>query len=140
MRRVRRVATLPERLLCSELRRLGLRFRVDRAPIEGMRSRADLVFDSAKVAVFVDGCFWHGCPEHATWPTANAHWWKNKIESNRKRDHQVTARLETAGWLVVRIWEHDARDAGEAVALMVRRRRKGRGSVKSSPPASKSLA
>jgi DNA mismatch endonuclease (patch repair protein) len=99
-----------------------------------MKSRADFVFQSAKVAVFVDGCFWHGCPQHATWPAANALWWRNKIEANRQRDCEATARLEAAGWYVMRIWEHEASDAADTVALQVRQRRTpGKSSVRTLP-------
>jgi DNA mismatch endonuclease (patch repair protein) len=72
-----------------------------------MRRRADLVFPSARVAVFVDGCFWHGCPEHATWPKQNAGWWRDKIEANRRRDRDTDARLREVGWQPVRVWEHE---------------------------------
>src|SRR5687768_248615 len=86
METTRRRDTKPEVLLRSQLHRAGLRYRVDRAPVRGMRSRADLVFAAARVAVFVHGCFWHGCPLHATWPKANADWWRAKILANRERD------------------------------------------------------
>ncbi len=92
--------------LRSALHALGLRFRVHR-PVIGTRRKADLVFSSARVAVFFDGCFWHGCPEHATWPKANAEFWRRKIEANRTRDAGTDHLLETAGWLSVRIWEHE---------------------------------
>lgn len=70
------------------------------------RRRADLVFTRAKIAVFVDGCFWHSCPQHATRPSSNAAWWAAKLERNRERDTQTTAHLQRLGWTVVRIWEH----------------------------------
>jgi DNA mismatch endonuclease (patch repair protein) len=107
MENTRRRDTRPEVLLRSSLHRLGLRFRVDVAPIPGMRSRADIIFKRARVAVFVNGCFWHGCPLHATWPKANANWWRAKIEANRARDTRVDASLREAGWFVLRIWEHE---------------------------------
>ncbi len=89
-----------------------------------MRSRADLVFGPARVAVFVDGCFWHACPEHATWPQSNADWWKAKIEANVQRDVATNRRLEQAGWAVVRIWEHeDPVEAADRVEEIVVRRR-----------------
>jgi len=71
------------------------------------RRRVDIAFLSARVAVFVDGCFWHGCPEHATWPASNADFWRQKIETNRRRDADTNAKLERAGWRVVRVWEHE---------------------------------
>jgi DNA mismatch endonuclease (patch repair protein) len=73
-----------------------------------------VLFGPAKVAVFVDGCFWHGCPEHATWPKNNAEFWRTKIEGNRRRDRDTDARLASAGWAAVRVWEHE--DPLEAAA------------------------
>jgi DNA mismatch endonuclease (patch repair protein) len=85
----------------------GLRYRVDFAPLsEHQRLRADLVFTRARVAVFVDGCFWHGCPEHHTVAKTNAEFWAAKVAGNRARDGRVTAQLEEAGWTVLRFWEH----------------------------------
>src|SRR5713226_5099519 len=75
------------------LRRLGLRYSVHRQIVPEVRRQADVVFASARVAVFVDGCFWHGCPLHGTWPKANAVWWRNKIETNRTRDADTDSRL-----------------------------------------------
>jgi DNA mismatch endonuclease (patch repair protein) len=111
MRELGRRDTGPERAVRSELHRRGLRYRVDRALLPGLRTRADLVFVSARVAVFVDGCFWHGCPEHRTWPQANAEWWRRKLEGNVERDRRIDAALEQAGWVVVRVWEHEPADA-----------------------------
>ncbi len=94
------------------LRRLlhgrGLRYRVDAAPLPGLRRRADILFARAKVAVFVDGCFWHRCPEHGNAPKSNAAWWLVKLEGNVARDRDTDAQLTAAGWLVVRVWEHEA--------------------------------
>ena len=74
--------------------------------------------------VFVDGCFWHGCPDHATWPTHNAEFWREKIETNRLRDRDTDERLADAGWEVVRIWEHeDPRDVAEQIWGLVQQRR-----------------
>ena len=73
-----------------------------------MRRRADLVFPGKRVAVFVDGCFWHACPEHASWPKANADWWREKILANQRRDRDTDRRLAEAGWHVIRIWEHES--------------------------------
>jgi DNA mismatch endonuclease (patch repair protein) len=85
-----------------------LRYRVDYPPIKGVRRRADIVFTKQKTAVFVDGCFWHSCPEHATWPTANAAWWSEKLRRNEERDRETDRLLEEAGWRVIRIWEHES--------------------------------
>jgi DNA mismatch endonuclease, patch repair protein len=99
--------TAIEFALRRELHRRGLRYRLHRRPIKGLRREADIVFPRARVAIFVDGCFWHACPTHATWPKANAEFWKTKIERNRERDRETDARLRDAGWEVVRVWEHD---------------------------------
>jgi DNA mismatch endonuclease (patch repair protein) len=92
----------------------GLRYRVHRRPIKVVHREADIVFSSARIAVFVDGCFWHGCPEHATWPKNNAEFWRVKIETNRQRDLDTDARLADSGWLAIRVWEHETTDAAVA--------------------------
>jgi DNA mismatch endonuclease, patch repair protein len=112
MARTGRRDTRPELALRRLLHARGLRYRVDRVVLTGMRRRADLVFGAARVVVFVDGCFWHGCPEHATWPAHNAGFWREKIETNRLRDRDTDERLATAGWKVERVWEHE--DVGAA--------------------------
>jgi DNA mismatch endonuclease (patch repair protein) len=93
--------TKPERELRQILHGRSLRYRVDRRVLADVRRRADVVFPAAHVAVFVDGCFWHGCPEHATWPAHNAEFWRKKIETNRLRDRDTDRRLEAAGWNVI---------------------------------------
>lgn len=124
MARTRGRDTKPERAVRTALHRRGLRFRVDRAPIPGLRRRADVVFTAVRVAVYIDGCFWHGCPEHATWPKHNAEFWRDKIEANKRRDADSNARLEAAGWLVVRAWEHeDPEVIAATVERVVRARR-----------------
>lgn len=107
MRAQRRRDTAPEVALRRELHRRGARFFVDRAPLPGLRRRADLVFPRKRVAVYVDGCFWHSCPQHATAPKNNAQWWSDKLAANVVRDRDTDARLADAGWTVVRIWEHE---------------------------------
>jgi DNA mismatch endonuclease, patch repair protein len=107
MSRQRTRDTEPEVLLRRELHRRGLRYRVD-APLPGMpRRRADLLFTRAKVAVFVDGCFWHGCPEHKTAPTNNGAWWAAKLARNMERDRETSDHLSSLGWTVLRVWEHE---------------------------------
>ncbi|GAA4433397.1 very short patch repair endonuclease [Actinokineospora soli] len=96
-----------ELALRRALHALGLRYRVHQRPVPGVRREADVVFTRARVAVFVDGCFWHGCPDHATWPKNNAEFWRTKIEANRTRDRDTDARLAAQGWRVVRVWEHE---------------------------------
>lgn len=107
MARQRARDTATELALRRELHRLGLRYRVHRRPLPGVRREADVVFGPSQVAVFVDGCFWHGCPEHATWPRSNAQFWRAKIEGNRMRDIDTDRRLIEAGWVALRIWEHE---------------------------------
>lgn len=132
MKRVRRRDTLPEVALRSEIHRLGLRYAIDRRPISSVRRRADLVFRSAKVAVFVNGCYWHACPIHGSWPRNNARWWRAKLLRNRERDQETDEILGQQGWISVRVWEHDDPKAiACSVARVVRRRRNqlGRSSV-----------
>jgi DNA mismatch endonuclease, patch repair protein len=114
--------TRPELALRSELHQRGLRYRVDRKPLEGLRCKADIVFRRQKVAVFVDGCFWHGCPEHGTSPKTNAAYWSAKIGRNMERDRLNDAELTSAGWAVVRVWEHEppADAASRIVQLLAR--------------------
>jgi DNA mismatch endonuclease (patch repair protein) len=109
--------TPAELALRRELHRRGLRYRVDHQPLPRLRRRADIVFTRRRVAVFCDGCYWHGCPEHGTWPTANAEWWRQKIEANKRRDRDTDARLAEAGWIVIRVWEHE--DPDDAAARIV---------------------
>lgn len=109
--------TKPEVALRRALHRRGLRYFVDRAPLKGMRRRADLVFPRRKVAVYVDGCFWHSCPIHATKPRNNAQWWADKLAANVTRDRDTDEKLLAEGWRVVRIWEHeDPAEAADRVA------------------------
>lgn len=130
MQRVGKRDTPAERALRSAIHRQGLRFRVDEAPLPGLRRRADLVFRPAKVAVFVDGCFWHGCPIHASWPQANAEWWRLKIERTRRRDTDTDQQLTEAGWLVIRAWEHEDLDkVAQKVVKSVRQRCTPSGSI-----------
>lgn len=124
MQATRQRDTPSEIALRRELHRRGLRFRVHRRPVSSVKSHADIVFPRERVAVFVDGCFWHGCPEHGTWPAANAAWWRQKIEGNRARDRRVVKTLEGADWAVLRIWAHEpAERAADAVQRLVRSRR-----------------
>lgn len=117
MQRQRRGDTGPEMALRRTLHARGYRYRVDRPPVPDLRRRADLVFPGRKVAVFVDGCFWHRCPQHATIPGSNTAWWRAKLDANVTRDRDTDRRLAEAGWHVVRVWEHeDAADAADRVA------------------------
>lgn len=107
MRRQARGDTGPELLLRRLLHAAGLRYRVA-YKVPGMPRRTiDIAFTRARVAVFVDGCFWHSCPDHATFPAANAAWWSAKLAGNKRRDLSTTEHLVGLGWEVVRIWEHE---------------------------------
>ena len=101
----------------------GLRYRVNARPIKSLNRRADLVFYGPKVAVFVDGCFWHGCTEHHTVAQTNASYWAEKVRRNRERDLETNRALDAAGWMVIRIWEHESpEDAANRVVSAVRAR------------------
>src|SRR5579872_51683 len=121
----RRRDTIPELALRRRLHAMGLRYRVDTAPLATLRRKADVVFGPARVAVFVDGCFWHGCPLHGQRRhDVNGWYWPEKIARNRCRDADTDARLAAAGWAVVRVWEHeDAEVVAANVAEVVRARR-----------------
>lgn len=115
MRANRGKDTGPELLIRRRLHSAGLRYRVHhRMRLAEVIVRPDIVFVRRRVAVFIDGCFWHGCPIHGSWPKANADFWRQKIEANRARDASHDRALREAGWYVVRIWEHE--EADEAVA------------------------
>lgn len=116
--------TAPELAIRRLLHAQGLRYRVDEAPLPGLRRRADIVFGPAKVAVYVDGCFWHGCPQHGNRPTRNADYWAAKLDRNRRRDADTDAQLTAAGWLALRLWEHEPpEEAASRVASVVSQRR-----------------
>jgi DNA mismatch endonuclease (patch repair protein) len=116
--------TSPELAIRRLLHGAGLRYRVSARPIPNLRRSADLVFRPARVAVFVDGCFWHCCPQHGTIPSTNAAYWVPKLARNVERDRETDALLTACGWLSVRVWEHeDAVEATEEIAQIVRHRR-----------------
>lgn len=117
MRGQARRDTAPEVELRRRLYASGLRYRVGFRPLPAMRRTADVAFPRQRVAVFVDGCFWHQCPDHGTRPRANAEFWDSKLARNVARDRETDAALGKAGWVVVRVWEHE--DAA-AAALRVR--------------------
>ena len=108
MRAIRRTDTKPEVHLRSALHRSGLRFRKDyRLDLHGVTVRPDVVFTRARVAVFVDGCFWHCCPEHGKQPRKNTDYWAPKLARNVDRDRDQNDSLIAAGWTVIRVWEHE---------------------------------
>ena len=107
MQAIGRKDTAPEIALRRELHRRGLRYRVEVKLPEVPRRRMDIVFTRARLVVLVDGCFWHGCPQHATTTKANTDYWTDKIAANQARDADTNARLHDAGWTVLRVWEHE---------------------------------
>lgn len=117
----RRRDTGPELALRKLLHSMGYRYRVDYAPLpERRRRKADIVFTRWRLAVFVDGCFWHGCPVHATMPATNREFWEAKLARNKARDIETTTELEKRGWTVIRVWEHmSATDAAAQVKRVV---------------------
>jgi DNA mismatch endonuclease, patch repair protein len=115
MSRIRGSDTQPERALRSILWRRGLRYRL-RSKLPG---RPDITFHRGKIAVFVDGCFWHACPEHATKPKTNSAFWNAKISGNVERDNRVNKLLAADGWLVLRFWEHEVEQSAENIANVV---------------------
>ncbi len=118
----------------SALHRSGLRFRKDAVvTVEGVRIRADIVFKSKRLAVFLDGCFWHGCPEHGRSPSANRTYWNAKLARNVERDARNNALMRGAGWTVLRFWEHESPD-DVAAAVIAHVRGLGGGSLPSSAP------
>jgi DNA mismatch endonuclease, patch repair protein len=124
--------TKPEIALRSALHRNGFRFKIGSRLIPGTRRTADIAFTTEKVAVFVDGCFWHGCAMHGHIPLRNESFWSAKIIRNKQRDAEVDQSLIEAGWAVIRVWEHESiDDALRVVATRIRERR----GVASSRPA-----
>lgn len=120
MAKVRQKGTDAEVALRQEMHRIGLRYRIDYEILRKPRRVADVAFPGRKIAVFVDGCFWHGCPEHATWPKQNAEFWREKIEANRRRDADTDERLRSLGWTVLRFWSHESpTEAAQTVAHVV---------------------
>jgi DNA mismatch endonuclease (patch repair protein) len=118
MRANRKTGSRPEVRLRSELHRRGLRFRKNvRIQLGDVSATADIVFRRHRVAVFVDGCFWHACPQHGVRPHANARYWERKLQANVTRDRLVTAAFQERGWRVIRIWEHVP--AEQAAAMIV---------------------
>jgi DNA mismatch endonuclease (patch repair protein) len=107
----RRRDTNPEVQVRRHLHAAGLRYRVDVKPLPDLRRRADVVFRSLRLAIFIDGCYWHGCPLHGTTPRTNQEYWSAKVAANRKRDEDTNHQLQAAGWQVQRYWEHEPPDA-----------------------------
>ncbi|MFD7167866.1 very short patch repair endonuclease [Streptomyces violascens] len=107
MQAIRSRDTKPERLIRQLVHAQGLRYRVSAKPLPDLRRTADMVFRPAKVAVFIDGCYWHGCPEHYVPPKTNSDYWSEKVARNMGRDRDTDEQLSAAGWTVLRFWEHE---------------------------------
>ena len=122
MARVKGKNTSPERILRSALWKAGLRYRLNYKVPAG---RPDIVFPGPKVAVFVDGCFWHGCPIHYSRPRSREEFWSQKLAANTERDSRLTLRLEALGWIVVRVWEHEIFTRLDEVVEIVRQATQG---------------
>jgi DNA mismatch endonuclease (patch repair protein) len=120
MRANRRADTKPELALRRALHKLGYRYRKDyRLDLDGRRVRPDIAFTARRVAVFVDGCFWHACPEHGSKPRANDWYWTPKLARNVERDRAADQTLAAAGWQVVRIWEHESLEQALGAVIAV---------------------
>ncbi|MDV5146000.1 very short patch repair endonuclease [Streptomyces sp. SBC-4] len=117
--------TAPEVAVRKLLHAGGLRYRVN-VPVPGMPRRTiDIAWGTERIAIFLDGCFWHGCPQHATHPKANAEWWRTKLDRNVARDRETTEHLEARGWTVLRFWEHvPAEEVATTVRAVVDRERR----------------
>lgn len=123
MAQVLRRDTRPELELRRELHARGMRYRVDRRPSTEVKGRADLVFGVARVAVYVDGCFWHSCPSHGVLPKSNREWWRTKLAATVERDRATEGVLRALGWEVVRVWEHeDPAEGADRVEAVVKAR------------------
>jgi DNA mismatch endonuclease (patch repair protein) len=123
MKNTRRRDTTIEVALRRLLHAYGLRYRIDQKILRNSRRRADIVFSRPRVAVFVDGCFWHCCPLHRTFPKANAEWWATKLRTNQRRDKDTDRKLTAAGWRVERVWGHEhPAEAAVRIAAIVRAR------------------
>jgi DNA mismatch endonuclease (patch repair protein) len=124
MQAIRSRDTKPERLIRQLLHARGLRYRVAARPLAELRRTADIVFRPTRVAVFIDGCYWHGCPEHYAAPRINSGYWSEKVATNMARDRDTDAKLKEAGWLVLRFWEHEPSDTcADTIAAAVLARR-----------------
>ncbi|RKT83624.1 T/G mismatch-specific endonuclease [Saccharopolyspora antimicrobica] len=108
MQAIRNRDTEPERLIRRLVHARGLRYRLCARPLPGLRRTADMVFRPTKIAVFIDGCYWHGCPEHYKAPRTNPGYWSDKVARNIARDRDTDKQLTESGWLVLRFWEHES--------------------------------
>ncbi|WP_432109672.1 very short patch repair endonuclease [Streptomyces sp. AA1529] len=125
MQAIRSRDTTPERKIRQLVHAQGARYRVSARPLPGLRRTADMVFRPVKVAVFIDGCYWHGCAEHYVPPKTNSGYWSDKVARNIARDRDTDHKLKEAGWLVLRFWEHEeSGDCADKILAEVRERRR----------------
>jgi DNA mismatch endonuclease (patch repair protein) len=119
MQAIRSRDTKPEQLVRRLLHAQGLRYRVAAKPLPELRRTADIVFRPTKVAVFIDGCYWHGCPDHYVPPKTNSGYWSTKVAGNMARDRDTDRRLTEAGWTVLRFWEHESPEECASTVLRI---------------------
>lgn len=125
MSRQRSNNTQPELLIRRILHSRGIRYRVNAVPEPGLKCKPDIAWRGLRLAVFIDGCFWHSCPQHATRPKANEEWWAQKLDGNVKRDRRTDAELADRGWTVLRFWEHEEPSAvADAICVTLTQLRK----------------
>lgn len=128
MRRFRSRDTAPEFAIRRRLHAAGLRYRVHQTVPGFPRRSVDITFPKQKVAVFIDGCYWHACPEHGKVPARNSGWWAEKLQRNVERDAETNLALDRAGWTVIRVWEHeDPSEVAAHIERAIRRARKSSG-------------
>lgn len=136
MQAIRSRDTKPEQQIRRLLHAQGLRYRVAAKPLPGLRRTADIIFRPVKVAVFIDGCYWHGCPEHYVAPRTNPGYWSDKVARNIARDSDTNQQLKEAGWTVLRFWEHESpEESAMRIAAEVAKHRalaRSKGTVESS--------
>jgi DNA mismatch endonuclease (patch repair protein) len=124
MQAVRQKNTSAELALRRELHANGIRYRLHVCVLNKPRRVADIALSTLRVAIFVDGCFWHGCPQHATWPKTNVEFWRAKIVANQQRDRDTDERLTAEGWKVMRVWAHEPPEAAASrIAQAIHQRR-----------------
>lgn len=137
MSKVRQKGTSAELKLRKAMHAKGLRYSLHVTLLP--RRVADIVFPNLRIAIFVDGCFWHGCPEHGSWPKNNGEFWRRKIEANKARDEDTTRRLIDLGWQVIRVWEHEVpTEAAKYIFSAVSKRRDMLSELKKRQPAQES--
>ncbi|MEP0806541.1 MAG: DNA mismatch endonuclease Vsr [Chloroflexota bacterium] len=127
MKAVRHSGTKAELALRDALDQRGLIYETDARPIPEFARKADILFREERIAVFVDGCFWHGCPIHGTQAKSNVEFWRKKIEANQRRDEDTNRVLQENGWMVIRVWEHEnTEEATRRIATLCRQTKRNK--------------